>query len=248
MPGATTPLPEERPVIDEIVAAGFEFERDAPGWGFCHLDDRALKQVKRLKSIAFLDLFEVCDDGGVTDAGLANLAGNRSLVCLRLGPGITDAGLAHLAGLVQLEELRLDSAEAVSDAGMKHLKRLKKLAVLSVQYTQVGDGGLAAVAHLAGLQELVLCHTKVTDAGLANLAGMTRLSSLALADTSVTDAGIEHPDRAKGVEEPVAGRHEDHGRGDPAASPVLRANPAAVESNVRDQEGHPRGESSVARV
>ncbi len=110
MPGAREPLPQERSVIDELVASGFEFELDEPGWGFHHLDDRALEKVPRLQSIAFLDLFEVCDDGGVSDAGLASLASNRSLVRLRLGPGITDAGLAFLRDLTQLEELRLDSA------------------------------------------------------------------------------------------------------------------------------------------
>jgi hypothetical protein len=190
MPGATNPLPEERPVIDEIVSLGFEFEKDEPGWGFCHLDNRALKQVKSLKSIAFLDLFEVCDTGGVTDKGLENLANNRSLVRLRLGPGITDAGLLHIAGLLQLEELRLDSAEDISDSGMKHLKHLNKLEVLSIQFTQVGNEGLAALSHMVQLRELVLCNTKITDSGIGHLTGFKKLELLRLNGTKISEEGI----------------------------------------------------------
>src|SRR5262249_13165735 len=149
---------EEREVVSDLEAAGYEWECDVWGWGFHHLNDEALAQVKRLRSITFLDLFEVCDMDGVTDEGLANLASNASLICLRLGPGITDTGLAHLGGLTQLTELRLDSAGKVTDAGMKHLNQLTKLERLSLQYTQVGDGGLQAIAHLTSLKELVLCH------------------------------------------------------------------------------------------
>src|SRR5258708_36875365 len=112
MPGARKPLPDERPVIEELERAGYEHNVDRPGWGFHNLNDRVLKQVRRLTTIAFLDLFEVCASGKVTDKGLAHLADSRSLVCLRLGPGITDKGLAHLAGLTRLGELRLDSAES----------------------------------------------------------------------------------------------------------------------------------------
>src|SRR5260370_18108587 len=118
--GATSPLPEEREAVAELAGRGFEWECDVWGWGYHHLDDLALPQVRRLRSIAFLDLFEVCDMGGVSDEGLANLVGNKSLTCLRLGPGITDRGLAHLAGLTQLTELRLDIAEDVTDACMDH--------------------------------------------------------------------------------------------------------------------------------
>ena len=190
MAGAAEPLPEERPVIENLEQAGYEFEVDYPGWGFHHLKDKALQQIRKLKTIAFLDLFEECDVGGVTDKGLAHLADNRSLVSLRLGPGITDEGLAHLAGLVQLEELRLDSAEAVTDEGMRHLASLTNLKVLSLQYTQVGDAGVERLAGLGQLRELVLFHTRVTDAAVSTLVRLTRLTQLSLGQTAVTKKGI----------------------------------------------------------
>lgn len=190
MPGASKPLPDEQPVIDELVRAGYEYEVDYPGWGFHHLKDDALESVRRLKTIAFLDLFEECDVGGVTDNGMAFLADNRSLVCLRLGPGITDAGLAHLYDLTQLEELRLDSAKDVSDNGMKCLSGLVNLQVLSVQFTQVGDAGLEHLVGLSQLNELALDYTQVTNAGLRHLAGMTRLTTLHVSGTAVTAHGV----------------------------------------------------------
>jgi hypothetical protein len=191
MAGAMEPLPEERPVIEKLEQAGYEFEMGTPGWGFHHLKNRALQEVRRLKTIAFLDLFEECDVGGVTDKGLAHLADNRSLVSLRLGPGITDRGLAHLAGLVQLEELRLDSAEAVTDEGMRHVAGLTNLDVLSLQFTQVGDAGVARLAGLSRLRELNLFHTRVTDAVVVALAKLTRLAELSIGQTGVTSKGIQ---------------------------------------------------------
>jgi hypothetical protein len=190
MAGASEPLPEERPVIEKLVRAGYEFEVDYPGWGFHHLKDQALQQVRQLKTIAFLDLFEECDSGGVTDKGLAYLADNRSLVCLRLGPGITDEGLAHLAGLIQLEELRLDSAEAITDQGIRHLPGLINLEVLSLQYTQVGDAGVEQLTGLSRLRELVLFHTHVTDAAVPALTKLTRLTQLSIGETAMTKKGI----------------------------------------------------------
>src|SRR5262245_51266963 len=109
------PLPEERPVVDQIVALGFEESGDTDGWGFYHLSDEALALVPQLKTIRFLDLFEACDMGRATDAGLAHLATATSLTTLRLGPGVTDLGLAAVAGFVNLRELRIDSADGVTD-------------------------------------------------------------------------------------------------------------------------------------
>jgi hypothetical protein len=190
MAGASEPLPDERPVIAELERAGYEFERDRWGWGFHHLNDQALNQVRFLKTIAFLDLFEACDVGVVSDGGLAHLADNRSLVSLRLGPGITDDGIAYLAGLIQLEELRLDSAEGVTDRGMQHLARLSNVEVLSLQYTQVGDVGVERLAGLSRLRELVLFHTRITDAAVPALAKLTRLTQLSVGQTALTKKGI----------------------------------------------------------
>jgi hypothetical protein len=193
-----TPLPlhvpapgsAEQPIADALAKAGFIVEVNAYGWGYYNLTDAALAQAGQLQSIAFLDLFESCDSGEVTDVGLVHLARNRSLASLRLGPGITDVGVAHLAGLTQLKDLRLDSAANITDGAMTTITKLVALQTLSLQYTQAGDAGLAKLSMLPHLKELVLSATLVTDAGLSTLSRMRTLTMLALSDTAITDAGV----------------------------------------------------------
>jgi hypothetical protein len=192
MNGATSPLPDELEATKELEESGFSWECDAPGWGYYNLNDAALKCVKRLRTIAFLDLFETCESDEVTDVGLENIAKCSSLRSLCLGPGLTDAALKHVANLVGLTVLRLDSAEGITDAGMDLLYPLTRLECLSIQYTQVGDTGLRVISHFTTLKELVLCHTKISDVGLRILASLRDLDYLALSDTAITDAGLNH--------------------------------------------------------
>ena len=190
------PLPEEAPVIAELEAAGFAVEVDEVGWGYYHLSDQALQLVPQLLTIAFLDLFESCEAGETTDAGLASLTGNTSLRVLRLGPGITDAGLAHLAGLTQLRRLRLDSAGGITDAGMGSLRNLTRLEGLSLQYTRVGDAGVAALAELPSLTELELEGTLITDGAVRSLTAHRHLRLLTVGGTRISQAGFREVQQA----------------------------------------------------
>ena len=103
--------------------------------------------------------------------------------------GVTDAGLAHLAGLSQLQALSLRGTP-VTDAGLVHLKGLSRLKDLDLVNTQVTDAGLVHVKVLPQLLLLALSGPRITDAGLAHLEGMPHLSELILAGTQVTDAGV----------------------------------------------------------
>src|SRR5205823_1298462 len=138
------PFQKEYPTIVELEATGHDWTRFEGRWGYENLGDAALKSVKKLLSIGFLDLFGACEARTVTDAGLKNLAKVTSLERICLGWSTTDAGLQHLAGLLRLRELRLDNA-SVTDKGLRHLKRLTKLERLSLQYAQVTDAGLKAI-------------------------------------------------------------------------------------------------------
>ena len=56
---------------------------------------------------------------------------------------VTDnAALQYLDGLTELKELRLFSAENITDAGLERLKRLPALERLDVAETRVSDAGL----------------------------------------------------------------------------------------------------------
>ena len=102
---------------------------------------------------------------------------------------VTDAGLKELAGLKSLQVLNLAGTQ-VTDAGLKELADLKNLQILDLNLTKVTDAGLKELAGLKSLQTLNLNYTQVTDAGLKELAGLKSLRSLGLAGTKVTDAGV----------------------------------------------------------
>jgi internalin A len=116
-------------------------------------------------------------------------------LCLNLTK-VTDAGLKELAGLKSLHALYLASngpkTEAqISDAGLKELDGLKSLQILDVRGTKVTDTGLKELAGLKNMQELYLTGCQVTDAGLKELAGLKKLEVLHLGNTKVTGAGLK---------------------------------------------------------
>jgi hypothetical protein len=107
------------------------------------------------------------------------------------GEAVTDAGLEHLKGLTQLKRLYLEDTR-VTDAGLKHLRGLTQLEVLELRSAKVTDAGLEHLKRLTELKDLSLDNTRVTDAGLEHLKGMTQLAGLSLVGTQVTNSGLEH--------------------------------------------------------
>jgi hypothetical protein len=135
----------------------------------------------------------------VTDAGLKELAGLRSLQGLYLNrTRVTDAGLKELWALKRLRELSLGRTK-VTDAGLNDLKQIQKLQFLSLTETQVTNAGLKELNELKDLCSLDLSWTQVTDAGLMQLTGLKKLNRLNLWGTAVTDAGV------KAIEEALPG-------------------------------------------
>ncbi len=160
---------------------------DVPGFRFYPFKPGVLAKLPDPKRGFALDLRHT----EVTDAGLKELAGLKSLQTLDLwGSKVTDAGLKELAGLKSLQTLELRNTQ-VTDAGLKELARLKSLQSLNLWGTKVTDAGLKELAGLKSLQLLALGDTKVTDAGLKELAGLKSLQLLALFRTHVTDAGLK---------------------------------------------------------
>ncbi len=129
------------------------------------MTDAGLKELAGLKSLRALYL------GGtqVTDAGLKEVAGLKSLQTLDVrGTKVTDAGLKELAGLKSLQRLYLNHCD-VTGAGLKDLTGLKSLQLLNIGGTSVTDAGLKEAAGLKSLQSLIMWGTKATAAGVAEL-------------------------------------------------------------------------------
>ncbi len=81
---------------------------------------------------------------------------------------VTNAGLEHVAKLKKLEKLHLERT-SIGDDGLAHLKGLENLAYLNLYGTQVTDAGLEHLTPLKNLRRLYLWQTKVTPDGAASL-------------------------------------------------------------------------------
>lgn len=82
------------------------------------------------------------------------------------------------------------SGNSITDEGLRHVARYRRLNHLVLADTQITDAGLAHLKDCRDLSGVSLNDTAVTDAGLAHLDGIPQLNYLHLNDTRVTDAGI----------------------------------------------------------
>ena len=103
---------------------------------------------------------------------------------------IDDNGLRHLRVLDDLRILTV-ADNRITDAGARHLRGLTELIYLCLSGTEIGDTGLEHLREMANLTNLQLARTAVTDAGLEHLSGLTNLNSVDLNGTQVTAKGVE---------------------------------------------------------
>jgi hypothetical protein len=151
--------------------------------------DEHLVYVGELKSIKRLFLGKAV----VTDAGLEHIKDLTHMEYLQMGgqQKITDKGLVNLKGMRSLNFLGLNNTP-ISDAGLVHLKDLRHLTTLQLNNTRVTDAGLEHLKGMSSLETLYLANLpRVSDAGLDHLKDLTGLKMLFLNGTPVTSAGIE---------------------------------------------------------
>ena len=104
---------------------------------------------------------------------------------------IGDASLAAfllIAGRIAVLDLGKTS---VTDKGMKHLAKMKRLVRLDLSQTSITSTGVKSLQHLNELRSLVLWGTKTSDTALPTLTMLPRLQRLYLWRTEVTDAGLQ---------------------------------------------------------
>lgn len=152
-------------------------------------DDEAFRKLASLGALRSL----VLRHDEISDVGFAPVANLGALERLYLDdcPNITDAGLAHLRGLRKLKYLNIANCP-ITDQSFAHLANLPALATLIVESDQIGDAGLVHLKKMRPLEFLAITSPRITDAGVAHLSGLTRLNRLFIKGANVTDAGLVH--------------------------------------------------------
>lgn len=116
------------------------------------------------------------------DAWMPHIARLTRLKTLRFTNNgkLTDAGMAQLAGLKDLETFSFVGTQITGKAYAK-FDGFTKVARVSHRGSSIDDEGLKELCdHLPNLENLSLAHAKFTDAGAVHLAKLTKLKGLEL--------------------------------------------------------------------
>ncbi len=100
----------------------------------------------------------------LVDADLENFRLLTKVQMLSLPHGITDDGIAHIAGMRNLNSLSVrGGAQGITSEGAEHLSRLTNLEYLYLYGTSLTDEGVLHLVRLARLKELALPGAEITD-------------------------------------------------------------------------------------
>lgn len=158
---------------------------DSLGLNGANITDQGLHCLKDFPALTSLYL----RSDKLSENALAHLKGCARLTSLGIGgAAISDASLSGLAEFGELQSLNLSWNERITDAGLKHLEPLKKLASLSLHYTGITDSGLHWLKPLPMLKELNIGGTAVTDKGFETLKRIPTLRMLNASDGMTTEA------------------------------------------------------------
>lgn len=150
----------------------------------------------RGKQLAELDL----NGTGITDAGLKNLSKAPGLNKLMLND--TEASCESMAvlakqGLKELKELNLH-ATRVGDDGVAHLKNMP-IKILNLSDTIVSENCLGHLKAIKSLEVLTLDYSDIRDSGIKTLKDMPSLRSLSLKGCPITDDCLTELSKCKQI-------------------------------------------------
>jgi len=105
---------------------------------------------------------------------------------------LTDAGMAQLAGLKDLETFSFVGTQITGKAYAK-FNGFTKLVKVSHRGSSIDDDGLKELCdHLPNLENISLAHAKFTDAGAPNLAKLSKLKGLEVGTSKATHQALVH--------------------------------------------------------
>ena len=105
---------------------------------------------------------------------------------------LTDAGMAHLAGLTKLENFSFVGTQ-MTGKSYARFEGFTKLTRVSHRGSLIDDEGLRQLCdHLPNLESLSLAHAKFTDVGAPHLAKLTKLKGLEVGASKATPQALKH--------------------------------------------------------
>ena len=156
------------------------------------LGDSAMTSLKDETQLELLDMAHVSGNEGVTDVGLLQLSGLTKMRSLRIwGSQITDEGLKAVKDMKDLRVLSVEDAYVVGP-GLEYIGGLSKLTELKFFQTYLTPDSLKHLSELKALKKLGLrLNVGVNDESMKALEGLTELTEIDLSETSVTGIGME---------------------------------------------------------
>ena len=122
---------------------------------------------------------------------LAKLTNLRTLRFTNNGR-LTDAGMAQLAGLKNLENFSFVGTQMTGKAYAR-FDGFTKLTRVSHRGSSIDDEGLRQLCdHLPNLESLSLAHARFTDVGAPHLAKLTKLKGLEVGAAKATPQALKH--------------------------------------------------------
>ncbi len=195
-------LKDEAGAVAALVEAKATLEKDSEGRVIgVDLDsakgsDADLAHLKGLPNVRMLSAVEV---RGVTDAGMATLAGHPNLRTLKLErSSVGDAGMAHLQKIPKLEDLDVRRT-GVTAAGYREVGKIAGLKRLRVVYNaRFNDEACEAIKDLKNLELIDMqdCN-QPTEKGLAVLKGFPKLRNVRLWGPNINDKVLSYLSGAK---------------------------------------------------
>ncbi|MDR1477874.1 MAG: hypothetical protein LBJ00_02925 [Planctomycetaceae bacterium] len=136
------------------------------------------------------------DNKAITDTELGEIVSNNpELVELTLGgTKVTDVGLEHLVRLKKLRTVRL-SKTAITDVAGEKLAKIPTLQNIDVSQTNFGDVGLGALRSLAKLKSLNFYLTNISDTGAAKIKDFSSAKTITRLNVDlckISDAGVRN--------------------------------------------------------
>jgi hypothetical protein len=150
------------------------------------LGDALLDKVARFTRMRFLTV------SGVTDAGIAKLAGIQTLRTLAINSlEITDAAVPSFAAIPNLKALSL-GVSSITDEGVRALAGIERLISLTLGSDHLTDAALTACQDMPNLDTLRFMKASgLTDAGLLVLAeGFPALKQFQVRNAPITERGV----------------------------------------------------------